>query len=280
MYFEVIQKFYGFLEIHFESCNHIFISGRDCYYISSFRSKKEALACVDLSFLVLNSYKPVYNCNHCYITEYDGCFFILFLIRRYKFYVSFLFKPLIVLNNIHLEWRKDWILKSDYICSFYSSIKGEYPLVDESIHYYLSLLDFSIYLLKDYDDYYDYGCLQHNRFLLDEYFNPIFFKIDVKERDFANYLKYLFFSGTYEKIDIFKLISAGRNQFNYDLVLIRLLFPDYYFDLFDEIVLEKVNCSLLCSVIDKQNFYMTYIQKIYNEIEKVYPIKKDIKIIS
>ena len=157
-------------------------------------------------------------------------------------------------------------------------------------------IDIRIYNSKIYNHHYMYYFLDlfsfdfhanfqnnqlHYMYLnsLKKYFNPVYFKIDVKERDFADYLKYLFFSNQYKKIHISELISCGKNYFNYNLVFIRLIFPDYYFDIFDNIILGKDSSSLY-NIIYKQNSYLDYIQMIRSEIEKVYPIKKDINLIS
>lgn len=280
MYFDVIKNYYDFSFFRFIDNKNIFICNGCKYYITCFDSKSESFDCLKMSFSVLNCYKPVYNKFHSYITEYKNLFLIVFFINDYMFDSSFLYKPLAYSKKIYLEWRNNWIYKANYIRTFYLSIRRRYPLIDESINYYLGLLDFCIYLLNNYNDYFDCGYIQHKRFLLSEYFNPIYFKIDVKERDFADYLKYLFFSDEYKSINISELIFYGRNLFNYDLVFIRLVFPDYYFDVFDNIILEKENCVSLYTIINHQSSYINYIKKIRKEIEKVYPIKKDIDLIS
>ena len=280
MYSEIIKKYYNFSSFYFAEEKNVFIVGANHYYIYYFDSLKKAIDCINLSFSSPFSFRPIYNKFHRYVTGHDSLFFVLFLVKKYEFNISDLFHPILVLNNIHLDWQKNWLKKSDYIVSFYASIKGQYSLIDESINYYLGLLDFCVYLLNDYRGYNDYGFIQHTRFVLDDYFNPTSFKIDIKERDFANYLKYLFFSGSYNDVDISKMIFLGKDIFNFDLLFIRLLFPDYYFDVFDDILLKKKKISALCAIISRQDAYLKYIKKIRDEIEKVYPIKKDINLIS
>ena len=69
-----------------------------------------------------------------------------------------------------------------------------------------------------------------------DYFNPCNIKLDVKERDFSNYLKYLFFSNKYKDIYIDKIIIKNLNNYNFNLILARLIYPDYYFNLLDELI--------------------------------------------
>ena len=69
-----------------------------------------------------------------------------------------------------------------------------------------------------------------------DYFNPCNIKLDVKERDFSNYLKYLFFSNKYKDIYIDKIIIKNLDNYNFNLILARLIYPDYYFNLLDELI--------------------------------------------
>ena len=85
------------------------------------------------------------------------------------------------LNKIKkLDWYDLWIKKSNYIINYYESIKGKYSIIDESINYYMVMLDMSIIYLKGYSDYYDYVYIQHG-IILD---NDKYIKEDIKERDF------------------------------------------------------------------------------------------------
>ena len=179
-----------------------------------------------------------------------------------------------ILNPIKLckkkknDWLDLWIKKSDYITDYYKNIKGKYDIIDESIDYYIAMLEMCIYYLKDYFDYSDYVYIQHN-IIMD---NDLCVKEDIKERDFAEYLKYLFYN-EYGIDYVYDLIENNYNRFNYYLVGIRLLFPSYYFYYFERIINDNKDYDKLCEVINNASDYEDYLKSVINKINN-YLIKK------
>ena len=131
-----------------------------------------------------------------------------------------------------------------------------------------------IYLLKDYDYYFKEEFIQHKIFNKEDYTNPFNLIEDCKERDFAEYLKYIFFEDKYQNIDISNIIQRGKEIFEYNLVIARMLLPNYYFNIVEDIILEKVNQNELKKIINKSSEYEEYLTQIIKEIEKFFPIKK------
>lgn len=174
---------------------------------------------------------------------------------------------------IDLKWRDLWIRKSDYIEYYYSLIVGKYRLIDESIDYYLGMLEMAIYYLYDYNDYRDVGFIEHKYFDNKHIHNPLNLKADVKERDFSEYLKRIFFDGTYVGINIESLLIKYKDYYNYDLIVARLLYPNYYFDLFDRVILGYDREDVLYGVISKTNEYENYLRRIINCIGTFFEIK-------
>ena len=109
--------------------------------------------------------------------------------------------------------------------------------------------------------------------IIDDYFNPFNLKLDYKERDFAEYLKEIFFNNKYKNIDYKGIIIRGIGIFRYELVIARMVFPSYYFDKFDDIVLNNKEQSILNNVVNKQNEYNNYIKNIIS-IVGIIPLKK------
>ena len=54
----------------------------------------------------------------------------------------------------------------------------------------------------------------------------------------------------------------------------RLLFPSFYFDVYENIINDKVDEKEIIIVINKSNSYILFLKNIYNTIYKIYPIKK------
>ena len=131
----------------------------------------------------------------------------------------------------------------NHIILKYKEIEGQYTIIDNSIDYYLCLLETSIYYLKECDD-------------------------AISEYSFCNYLKYIYFNNKYKNVDICRLIQKNISFFNSEIVVALLLYPDYYFYLFCR---EDINS--LKKVVNRHAEYEKYIKIIVNEINK-YSAKK------
>lgn len=165
------------------------------------------------------------------------------------------------LNKIKkLDWYNLWIKKSDYIINCYENIKGKNSIIDESINYYMVMLDMGICYLKEYSNYYDYVYIQHG-IILD---NNKYIKEDIKERDFAEYLKYLFYNN-YDIEKVYNLIKNG-NDFNYNLVVARLLYPSYYLFYLEEFVINNNDYDKLLYIINRTNEYEVYVKSVVSEM--------------
>ena len=162
-----------------------------------------------------------------------------------------------------LDWYSLWIKKSDNIANYYERIRGVYKIIDDSIGYYIVMMEMAIYYAKEYSNYYDYAYVQHNIIVDDD----MYIREDIKERDFSEYLKYLF----YKKCDfnyIYKIIEKNSNKFNYYLVGIRLLFPSHYLYYFDRFVITHKGYDKLISIVDCTYEYEEYVRNTIAVINK------------
>lgn len=172
-----------------------------------------------------------------------------------------------------LKWRKLWIQKSDYLESYLTNNREKYPLIEESMPYYLGLLETGIYLLNEEESNRNLY-IQHYVMKPNEYENPLNLMIDVKERDFSEYLKYLFISKKYKEKDLCYLIQQGKNFLDYSLVIARLFLANYYFHEVDEIIINSKDEKDLKEILKRTTEYEEYILSIIDEIKKIRPIKK------
>ena len=179
---------------------------------------------------------------------------------------NYILNPMRLNKKKKLDWYHLWIKKSDYITNYYNNIKGKYEIIDESIDYYLVMLEMGIYYLKDYSDYSDYVFVQHN-ILLDTGL-----KYDIKERDFAEYIKYLFYNNS-DINYVYDLIEKSINKYNYYLVVARLLFPSYYLYYFERVITENIDYDMLKNIVNRSSEYEVYLKNIVFYMNK-YLIKK------
>ena len=168
--------------------------------------------------------------------------------------------------------KEKWKLKNDHYESMIEQIAIENEIIKESFDYYIGLSELAINLLNYVDfnniSYY----LQHNRIYynetLEEFYNPINMVIDSRIRDFALYLKSSFFNN----INQYKLEEAIYNlNLSVDesiLFIARLIYPDYYFDILDEIINNNINNIKLMECIKKSSSYEEFLKKIYKLLYK------------
>ena len=214
-------------------------------------------------------YKFILNVNGSVVTEYNGDNYVLLLVNNNQGQKT----PILINNGMYLNWRNIWIARSDYIEEYYDRIRGETPLINESFDYYMGLLEFAICYLGD-DYYYGVGYLQHKHFDYNELNNPLNIKVDFLERDFAEYLKYIFITGEYKNIDMKELILENRYNYNFNLVIARIIYPNYYFNLLDDIIVGYENENILFNIIERNQEFEAYLKNIIAEISLIYPIKK------
>ena len=273
---KLLQEYYGF-------DNYAVVISSNSVQISCLK-KKYYLYCFDNADIVYDTYRFFNNVCYCYkfirnrdnklYTFLDNKIWALLLDLNYEFSVDFLLFPWKMGIVRKLDWKEKWQKKSDYIEQFYSKISGKYKLIDESIHYYLNMLEVSITYLNQYDNYFGTLYSQHKKMNLDEFFNPFNFIFDFKERDIAEYLKYIFFTKQYNRENIEKILLSSNYEINYDLLIARLLFPNYYFCLFDNIVLNLTDECELNNILFRREEYEKYVKMIFDVINNVTNQKK------
>ena len=88
--------------------------------------------------------------------------------------------------------------------------------------------------------------------------------IDSKVRDVAEYLKQKFFIGEDINKDLdFFLTNTKLNTEEYILFLARMLYPTYYYDLFEKIIKNKAKEMEIFNITNKVTEYENIIKKIY-----------------
>lgn len=188
-------------------------------------------------------------------------------------YEYYILNPIVLDKKKKLDWSNLWINKINYISNYYKNIKGKYAIIDDSIDYYICMSEVAIYYLKKYDNYYDNAFVQHKLIFKSSFFDRLFLKEDLKERDFAEYIKYLFLSQDYDVNYIYSLIKKSIGNFNYDLVIARLLFPSYYFYYLEKIIVDGEDYEKLENLVKSSGKYEKYLIDIVNKINQ-YSTKK------
>lgn len=275
--YDFVSYYYNFCSFKISKYKDIYVINylNNNYYLYEVYDLKKVYKQYYISTSIPFYYRFVINIFNSIISRYHNKYFVLLntdslFYKNIKFYKI----PFLYINSFKCLWYYQWIKRSEYIENIYLSIKGKYLLIDDSFDYYLGLLEMSIYYLRDYSNYVSNGYIQHERISDLLFYNPLFIKIDIKERDFAEYIKYLFWSGEYRKINIQEFIYNNKDNYNFSLVIARLLYPNYYFDILDQIVFFDEDIKSLEEIVFRTLEFRNYFFNILCEIKQFCNIKK------
>ena len=107
--------------------------------------------------------------------------------------------------------------------------------------------------------------------------NPLSFVFDLEVRDVAEYLKSMFFKKDIEYcLDELKSYLSIRklNIYEYHMFYARLLYPSYYFDVYDSVMNKNANEEELVKIVKRSNDYEKFLKKTYLEISKYVRLDK------
>lgn len=172
------------------------------------------------------------------------------------------------------DWYQLWSKKIDYFEYQVSQFGIRYPVIRESINYYIGIAENSISLFINTESNKERQLvISHKRIKnnegVTELYNPLNFVIDNRVRDLSEYIKEKFFYYKYTiddaKNDIFKF---NLTNYQYNLLFIRLLFPSYYFDCYEQVLLGNKNEDDLTKIISKNEQYLIFLRNLYFILKK------------
>ena len=235
-------------------------------YISFFKEKN--INCHDLKKNIKNSY----------LTKIDEVNYVLMNVvdkdREYTIFdmLELIRKVNIFYDNYTNNWAMLWSKKIDYIENQISEIKVD-RIINASIDYYIGLAENSIYYVNIVNREFlnDNPTLCHKRVYYPNvklnYLNPLSFIIDLEVRDIAEYLKSMFWA----REDAFGELQAylktkKLTPYSYNMLFARLLYPSYYFDVYEKVVNSKDNSEKIIRFLNGINEYESFLKKAYKEI--------------
>lgn len=206
------------------------------------------------------------------ITYHDNKNYVLTMINyeyqdnlNIKYIPSFINKELDILKRNN--WGRLWSLKVDYIEYQLNHISNHYPIINSSINYYIGLAENAISYFNMLDLSNTSLFISHRRFNKNNIYNPLELVIDYKVRDISEYIKTNFFYNNMSIHEIKKLISKLElENIDYLLLYVRLLYPSYYFDLYEEIVNDNIIEDEINKIIKLSGLYEELLFETYNLI--------------
>lgn len=290
----VINYYYNLYpdDIHQEGDHFYFTYLDDKYYFVPYnRSLDEVIALFELNKEMINRgllvHEIILNKDKHIIINVDKIPYIMLKIyvndklKTSIVDINYFSKNMIGLNYKPIlnksDWVKLWGDKIDYI-EYQINQKGKkYPLICESISYFIGLAENAISYVKN--TYMDLNINNFNNLIvghrrisindtLFDAYNPLSFVIDYKIRDLSEYIKSHIFTDKNIWYDVdYYFRNNNLSVFEYRLLFGRLLFPSFYFDIYDKIISEEIPEQEIVIVINRINYYEDFLRDIYSYIK-------------
>ena len=270
-----------------DNCYYFYYSGDEYYFVPLSRPYDDVQSIYKLNLemkkrrclvheLVLNKDKSI-------ITVVNGISYVLIKLCKYKNDKVFLNDINYIQNmtaNIECDkslvrndWIKLWSEKIDYYEYQISQVGKKYPLLCDSLSYFIGMGENAIsYLVNNLDSKTNVNLVVSHKRIYQErgslnFYDPLNFVVDSRVRDVAEFIKETFYNKTLNLYDLksyFNMANLNKNE--YILLLGRLLFPTYYFDIYDDIINKGKSEELVINIIDRTDEYESLLNTIYKFI--------------
>lgn len=278
----VIKYYYNMKNISIHKVGKkVFVKHRnDIYFLQEIDNQEKVLEIYNLLKWNNNFYSFVINKDQSIFTPYNGKVFVL--LRKYILNSVNMIRNVVIEKNIvdklqlnRKNWQNLWERKIDYYEYQMNHIYGKFPIIDESIDYYIGMtetaISFFYYNHLEGDDGQLVAC--HHRVIDDEFeiHNPLNVVVDYRERELGEYLKTIFWSNNYKNKDLYKLLkNFNCSKLGYYRLYARMLYPSYYFDLYDKIVNENEKQGEISKILVRVEEYEHYLQRIHEIINSFF----------
>lgn len=207
-------------------------------------------------------------------------------------------KPIVLseisyLSSIHIpyptelmrsNWANLWANKIDYLEYHHEQNYQKYPLLSASFNYFIGIAENAIsYLNRTVanlkPEKSDIGVISHDVLGIEDtaysLYDPQNIIIDHKARDLAEYIKISFFRDNYSIFD--ELDEYFRYHYfsfyGMQLLMARVLWPSFYFELYDEVLGNRANESAVLKITSRISEYEKYLGDVFQYFHKYYSIE-------
>ena len=256
-------------------------NGINYYFVEYDRDKKDMKSivsiCEELKKRNIITNELVLNKFNGYITPYNNLLYVLIKenSRKYKIdindvlYIQNNTYDLLVDNNmIRNNYIDLWKTKIDFYEKKIIDIRNKNKLIDNTFDFFVGLGENAIVYLTNNNVRISRFVLSHRR--IDEkrnsfdFYNPLNYILDNRARDIADFIKSIFFYESISKEVIFNFLNyINFNREEYILFIARMLYPTYYFDMIDKIIINNENDIIIKKIIDKTNDYINLIEELF-----------------
>ena len=294
---QTIEYYYSLKidKLYIDNNSYYFINDKDIYYfVFCNRNEKELeelfYCCEEMKSKNIYCHDFIFNNKGKLLTPVDDVFYILLKVLNKDEIYSIIdilnYNKKLKLNtkNSNLyrnNWAKLWESKIDYYENQLNEIQTNI-IINQTIDYYIGLCENAIYYVNCIEEIYinnlEYNItLSHRRIFVPNcalnYLNPLNFIFDIEVRDVAEYIKSCFFANENPLLELQTYLKSTQlSYYSYNMLFARLLYPSYYFDVYDEIINKKGDEDKLLNIIKQNKDYEQFIKKAYKEISLYAPL--------
>lgn len=298
---ETLEYYYG-LDIEsieeLDGKYHFKMENQDYFFVFYNRGFEELEDIINVSNEMvkkgINVHKILINRNNSFLTKVGEYNYILFAVsnlnEEYDIFDMVKISEKLVLNNnksnlYRNNWGTLWSEKIDYFEYQVRELSIEKDVVKNSFSYYVGMAENAISYVNNTNMKYGEDAyrivLSHRRVFYPNYklnyLNPLSFVFDLEVRDIAEYLKAMFFkkdiSFCLDELSSYLKIRH-LSLYEYQMLYARLLYPTYYFDVYESVMNKNGDEEELVNIIKKCDSYEEFLKKAYLEISKYAKIDK------
>ncbi|MBD9106402.1 hypothetical protein EGP99_01195 [bacterium] len=298
---ETLEYYYGLDIENIEELDgkyHIKQENQDYFFVFYNRGIEELEDIINVSNEMvkkgINVHKIFINRNNSFLTKVGEYNYILFAVsnlnEEYDIFDMVKISEKLVLNNnksnlYRNNWGTLWSEKIDYFEYQVRELSIEKDVVKNSFSYYVGMAENAISYVNNTNMKYGGDAyrivLSHRRVFYPNYklnyLNPLSFVFDLEVRDIAEYLKAMFFkkdiSFCLDELSSYLKIRH-LSLYEYQMLYARLLYPTYYFDVYESVMNKNGDEEQLVNIIKKCDSYEEFLKKAYLEISKYAKIDK------
>ncbi len=267
-------------KFYLNGCYYYFLSCKDVdkiksSYEMSIYLKKYNIYCHSF---ILNKYGEIYSVidNNNFVLLRSSNFFNNVVDVTYLFYYYNSFYLFNSDDNFSLKMRNSFINRVDYFEYEIENFKLKFPIIYSSSRYFIGLAENSIQLLYNFNVPLNLS-INHVKISglesFFEFYNPLNLIVDVRFRDFSEFLKYNFFYKDISFEQIKKYILQFIKSSGESIVFLsRLMYPSYFFELCDSIFYDSISEFKIYLILNKINNFENFIKNVYFYLSLYYSL--------
>lgn len=264
--------------------NYSFYNDYDKYYFINFQGVKKDIELIykmlmsminKFHYIILNKFNNIF-------TEYEKRDYILIKVNgpeNIEVDMLDILRDNITIKEgeysplLRTNWGNLWENKVDYLEYQVSELGKNHKIVTKSFSYYVGLAENAIEYFNMLKIESVPLSISRKRIkfpnTIGDYYNPLNIIIDYRVRDIASYIKSLFFECQDTNNEINILLEKNLlSPLEYNLLFVRLLYPDYYFDDFQRVVEKSESDDILLKYIVLVDDYEQFLRNLYEKLSK------------